>query len=453
MDTTHTLKLTNSLGRRKQVFEPLDPARIGVYVCGPTVYNYAHIGNARPAVVFDVLRRILTLLYGRVEYVSNITDIDDKIMAAAQETGQPIDAITRKYTDIYNADMAALGVLAPDRQPRATDTIPEMIALIESLVARGHAYEATGHVLFHVPSFPDYGRLSGRNRDEQIAGARVDVAPYKKDPADFVLWKPSSDDQPGWESPWGRGRPGWHIECSAMAEKFLGRDFDIHGGGLDLTFPHHENEIAQSVCAHDDTGFARVWLHNGFLAVEGEKMSKSIGNVLLVHDLIAHAPGEAIRFALLATHYRQPFDWTQAGLEEAVRTLSRFYAVIEAAGQAAEGGKPDAAFIDALCDDLNTPLAIARLHALAKAGDGAALRASAQIMGLLAETPAEWRAALERTGRVRRVDAQAVEKLVAERNAARAAKNWAESDRLRDVLAAMGVTLKDGPGGTEWYAE
>lgn len=435
------LKLTNSLGRHKQVFEPLNPNNVGVYVCGPTVYNYAHIGNARPAVVFDVLRRLLSHLYPKVTYVSNITDIDDKIMNAAKETGVPIDVITKKYTDIYNADMAALGVLPPDHQPRATETIPEMIAMIENLIKRGHAYEAEGHVIFNVPSFKEYGALSGRNRDEQIAGARVDVAPYKKDPADFVLWKPSSNEQPGWDSPWGFGRPGWHIECSAMAEKFLGANFDIHGGGVDLTFPHHENEIAQSVCSHENTGFARVWMHNGFLMVEGEKMSKSIGNVLLVHDLLKDAPGEAMRFALLSSHYRQPFDWTQRGLDDAVKTLSHFYDVIAAAG---DEGAVDPEFLEALCDDLNTSKAITLIHGMAKSGRGADLKASAKLMGLLQDADAFFGAVGAD------VDVELIESLLAERIVARDAKNWAESDRIRDELIKMGVTIKDTPHGTEW---
>lgn len=439
------LKLTNSLGRHKQPFVPLNPNNIGVYVCGPTVYNYAHIGNARPAVVFDVLRRVLSHLYPKVTYVSNITDIDDKIMTAAKETGEPIDAITRKFEKIYNEDMAALGVLPPDHQPRATETIPEMITLIEALIERGHAYVAEGHVIFNVPSFKDYGKLSGRNRDEQIAGARVDVAPYKKDPADFVLWKPSSADQPGWDSPWGRGRPGWHIECSAMSEKFLGPDFDIHGGGLDLTFPHHENEIAQSVCAHDHAGFARVWVHNGFLTVEGEKMSKSIGNVLLVHDLLNEFPGEAMRFALISSHYRQPFDWSKAGAQEAVKTLSKFYDALEGAP---DGGKIDDAFLDALCDDLNTHKAITELHNMLKDGRLADLKASAKLLGLLQQDPAAWRRQAKAD-----VDAAAVEALIAQRNEARAAKNWAESDRIRDQLLSMGVEIKDSASGTTWSAK
>ncbi|HRC26476.1 MAG TPA: cysteine--tRNA ligase, partial [Alphaproteobacteria bacterium] len=305
-----TLKLFNTLGREKRDFTPLDPGRVRLYACGPTVYSYAHIGNARMAVTFDLLRRTLGFLYPEVVYVSNITDVDDKIMDAARKTGEPIDAITRKYEAIYNEDMASLGCAVPQIQPRATDHIPEMIALISRLIAGGHAYENQNHVLFNVPSFSKYGALSGRNRDDQIAGARVEVAPYKKDPADFVLWKPSAPDQPGWDSPWGRGRPGWHIECSAMAQKHLGLPFDIHGGGIDLIFPHHENEIAQSCCAagHTDdlTAFARVWVHNGFVMVEGEKMSKSLGNVLLVHDLLKDAPGEALRYTLLSAQYRQP---------------------------------------------------------------------------------------------------------------------------------------------------
>jgi cysteinyl-tRNA synthetase len=320
-----------------------------------------------------------------------------------------------------------------------------MIEIIQSLIKRGHAYEAEGHVLFHVPSFASYGKLSGRNRDEQIMGARVEVAPYKKDPADFVLWKPSTDAQVGWASPWGYGRPGWHIECSAMSKKHLGTDFDIHGGGLDLTFPHHENEIAQSVCAHDHSGYARIWMHNGFVMVEGEKMSKSIGNVLLVHDMLKHTSGEAIRLALISTHYRQPFDWTQRGLDDATKTLSKFYDVVAASGNAQ--GTPDPAFIEALCDDLNTPKAITELHNMAKSGRGADLKASAVLIGILQQDPASWHAALKSKTDV---DVGAVEKLIAERNAARASKNWAESDRARDALTAMGVTIKDTPNGTQW---
>ncbi len=444
--TEHTLKLTNSLGRHKQAFAPLNPENIGVYVCGPTVYNYAHIGNARPAVVFDVLRRLLTQLYPKVTYVSNITDVDDKIMDAAKTSGVPIEAITQKFTDIYNNDMAALGVLRPDHQPRATDTIPEMIAMIETLVTRNHAYEVDGTVLFHVPSFAAYGQLSGRNRDEQIAGARVEVASYKKDPADFVLWKPSASDQVGWDSPWGRGRPGWHIECSAMSEKLLGADFDIHGGGLDLTFPHHENEIAQSVCAHDHSGFARVWVHNGFVMVEGEKMSKSIGNVLLVNDLLKKAPGEAIRFALLRTHYRQPFDWTDFGLQESKNILRQMYGAL---GDNDDTSPPPPEFMEAMCDDLNTSLALTILRNKLAQGDVKGVKAAGKMLGILQSSHAAYAEALKASAGI---DGAAVETLIAERNAARAAKNWAESDRLRDALLTMGVTIKDTPQGTTWSA-
>jgi len=444
--TDHTIKLTNSLGRHKQVFVPLNPENIGVYVCGPTVYNYAHIGNARPAVVFDVLRRLLAHIYPKVTYVSNITDVDDKIMDAAKASGVPIETITQKFTDIYNNDMAALGVLRPDHQPRATDTIQEMITMIEKLVARDHAYEVDGTVLFHVPSFTAYGQLSGRNRDEQIAGARVEVASYKKDPADFVLWKPSTLDQVGWDSPWGRGRPGWHIECSAMSEKLLGADFDIHGGGLDLTFPHHENEIAQSICAHDHSGFARVWVHNGFVMVEGEKMSKSIGNVLLVNDLLKKAPGEAIRFALLRTHYRQPFDWTDAGLQESKNIVRSMYAAL---GDNDDTNPPPPEFMEAMCDDLNTSLALTILRNKLAQGDVKGVKAAGAMLGILQSNHAAYAEALQASAGI---DAAAVEALIAERNAARAAKNWAESDRLRDALLAMGVTIKDTPQGTTWSA-
>ncbi|MGB5950784.1 MAG: cysteine--tRNA ligase, partial [Parvibaculum sp.] len=345
MTTSLRLMLHNSLTRRKEVFEPADPARVTMYVCGPTVYNYAHIGNARPAVVFDVLARLLRRLYPNVVYARNITDIEDKIIAAAKEQGVEIAAITEKFAQIYREDMGTLGVLPPDIEPKATETIAGMIAMMERLIASGHAYEADGHVLFNVPSYADYGRLSGRNRDDMIAGARVEVAPYKKDPADFVLWKPSTPDQPGWDSPWGRGRPGWHIECSAMIEKHLGRTIDIHGGGIDLQFPHHENEIAQSNCAHDHAPLARFWLHNGFVNIEKEKMSKSLGNVLLVHDLIAQAPGEAIRLALLNGHYRQPLDWTADGLAQARRMLDRLYGALRALSDVeaeAGGAVPDA---------------------------------------------------------------------------------------------------------------
>ncbi len=453
------LKLYNSLTRNKEEFVPIDSGHVRIYACGPTVYSYAHIGNARMAVVFDLLARLLRHQFPQVTYVSNITDVDDRIITASQETGEPIDQITRRYEAIYNADMAALGVSAPDIQPRATEHIAEMIALNEQLIARGHAYAADGHVLFDVPSFPKYGGLSGRSRDDQIAGARVEVAPYKKDAADFVLWKPSNAEQPGWDSPWGRGRPGWHIECSAMAEKHLGLPFDIHGGGADLKFPHHENEIAQSCCAHGNednlAAFAKYWIHNGFLTVEGEKMSKSLGNFLLTHDLIEQGiPGEVIRFALLAGHYRQPLDWTEDGLTQATRTLDRFYKIMhDLADIPLVAVELPQGIMDALNDDLNTPKAYAELNALAKeAADKKTSEAKtkfvagAALMGFLLENPADW------LGLNQGDDPEAgrIDALVAERSAAKKAKDFARSDAIRDELAAQGVVVEDTPNGPVW---
>ena len=327
-----TLCLTNTLERTKEPFAPANPDHVTMYVCGPTVYNFAHIGNARPAVVFDVLYRLLKRRFERVVYARNFTDVDDKINAAAKEAGQPISFVTERYIEAYHADMASLGVLTPDLEPRVTEHVAEIIGMVERLIARGHAYAVEGHVLFHVPTFAAYGALSGRNRDEMIAGSRVEVAPYKRDAADFVLWKPSTPDLPGWESPWGRGRPGWHIECSAMIERHFGVSIDIHGGGQDLIFPHHENEIAQGTCAHDGKIYCRYWVHNGFVTVGGRKMSKSLGNVLLVRDLLGEAPGEAIRFALLGAHYRQPLDWSTDGLAQARRGLDRLYGVLRDLG-------------------------------------------------------------------------------------------------------------------------
>src|ERR1700720_3169793 len=360
------LVLYNSLTHSKEPFAPLDPERVGMYVCGPTVYDEAHIGNARAVVAFDLLYRVLRHEYGadHVTYVRNITDVEDKIMAAARASGQTIDQVTARTTAQFHADMAALGNLPPDIEPRATEYIKQMIALIERLIASGHAYAAEGHALFRVASYAKYGALSRRSRADMIAGARVEVAPYKEDPGDFVLWKPSTPDQPGWDSPWGRGRPGWHIECSAMSENTLGETFDIHGGGLDLIFPHHENEIAQSVCAHDGRPFANYWLHNGMLTVAGAKMAKSDGNFITVRQALAQAPGEVIRLALLGTHYRAPLDWTEERLHEARQTLDRFYrALTLPASHAVEG--PDDATLAALDDDLNAPLALAHLHELA----------------------------------------------------------------------------------------
>lgn len=459
MTTKYVFKLYNSLAREKQDFVPLEADHVRIYACGPTVYSYAHIGNARMAVVFDVLQRLLRLLYPKVTYASNITDIEDKIIAASQETGEAIEFITRKYERIYNEDMAALGVRLPDIQPRATETIPEMISLIEQMIARGHAYANEGHVLFNVPSFPEYGGLSGRSRDDQIAGARVEVAPYKRDPADFVLWKPSSPDQPGWNSPWGFGRPGWHIECSAMSEKHLGLPIDIHGGGADLKFPHHENEIAQSCCAHgshDLTSFSKYWMHNGFLTVEGEKMSKSLGNFTLAHDLIEQGiPGEVIRYVLLSAHYRQPLDWSDDGVALGQKMLDKFYRILDELSDVADiPADVPAAVMEALCDDLNTPKAYAELNALAKAAHDqrtpeskAAFVAAAHLLGFLTQEPAAWFGAAQGASDV---DAAWIEGLLIERTEARKAKNFARSDEIRDTLAAKGIVIEDTPQGPKW---
>jgi cysteinyl-tRNA synthetase len=460
-----SLQVYNSLKRSKETFVPIDEKNVQVYVCGPTVYNYAHIGNARPAVVFDVLVRLLRQLFPKVNHVSNITDIEDKIIDAARKEGVPIQQITQKYADIYNQDMAVLGVNKPDAQPLATEHINGMVEMISELVGKDFAYAKDGHVLFHVPSYEDYGRLSGCNRDDQIAGARVEVAPYKRDASDFVLWKPSKGDQPGWNSPWGYGRPGWHIECSAMSKALCGDVFDLHGGGVDLTFPHHENEIAQSCCANETDNMARYWMHNGFVTVEGEKMSKSIGNVLLVHDLIETASGEALRMNLLSAHYRQPLDWTQNGLDSFTKTLQRFYTMLsDIDGYAALSVDPnliDEEFMRVICDDLNTPRAISVLHGLFKelqdAGDADRLKmaqrikSSASVLGLLQNDPAAWlHAEQERSKSSQNIDEAEIDALIVARNAARAAKDFAKSDEIRDLLLSKGVTLKDGPDGTTW---
>ena len=440
------LRLHNSLTRRRETFVPIDPSHVRMYVCGPTVYDLAHLGNARPVVVFDVLARLLRRLYPRVTYVRNITDVDDKINARSAESGEPIAAITARTAADFHADIAALNALPPDVEPRATAHIAEMIAIIERLIAGGHAYAAEGHVLFSVASDPEYGMLSGRSPDELIAGARVDVAPYKRDAGDFVLWKPSTPDLPGWNSPWGRGRPGWHIECSAMSWKYLGETFDIHGGGQDLIFPHHENEMAQSCCAFPGSRFARTWMHNGMLLVGGEKMSKSLGNFLTIRDALARAPGEAVRLLLLRAHYRAALDFTDAGLVEARKDLDRWYRALERTP--AGPGEPPAPVLAALCDDLNTPLAIAEMHRLADAALGgdatasAGLRAAGDLMGVLEQEPADW----FRGGG----DAAEIEAAIAERLTARGAKNFARADAIRRELADRGILLEDGPGGTTW---
>jgi cysteinyl-tRNA synthetase len=451
------LYLQNTLSGEKQAFTPIDPAHVRVYACGPTVYSYAHIGNGRMAVAFDLLVRVLRTLYPKVTYVSNITDVDDKIITASQETGDPIDVITRKYEAIYNEDMAALGVAQPDVQPRATDHIGDMITLIEQLIDRGHAYAKDGHVLFHVPSFPAYGGLSGRNRDEQIAGARVEIAPYKKDAADFVLWKPSKDNEPGWDSPWGRGRPGWHIECSAMSEKHLGLPFDIHGGGADLKFPHHENEVAQSCCGHgqenDLTAFAKYWVHNGFVTVSGEKMSKSIGNIRLVHDLLDHYKGEVLRVTLLSAHYRQPLDFTEKTIEQSKAILDRLYGYLRdhADIEATPQDIPEEVMA-ALCDDLNTPKAFAAINGLFKSGADAAvikgqLLAIGGLLNILQEDPAAWFGYGDAGDDV---DASMIDQLLIERKEARAAKDFARADEIRDQLAAMNIVIEDTADGAKW---
>ena len=457
---TLSLVIHNTLTREKEVFAPVDPTHVRMYVCGPTVYDLAHIGNARPAVVFDVMYRVLKRLYPKVTYVRNITDIDDKINARAAARGIDIRELTSGTMAIYQGDMADIGCLPPDVEPRATDHIAQMITIAERLIEKGHAYAAEGHVLFSVPSMDGYGALSRRNRDELIAGARVDPAPFKRDLADFVLWKPSDAGTPGWESPWGRGRPGWHIECSAMSWEYLGEEFDIHAGGLDLIFPHHENEIAQSRCAFGTPHMARYWAHNGYVTVEGEKMSKSLGNFYTVHELLEEWPGEVLRFALLAGHYRAPLDYSKQGLAEAKAGLDRLYQALRGAGDVAvEPAEPTDGVMTALLDDLNTPLAISRLHELAgtlnraeteadKAAAKAALLGSGAVMGLFGSDPEVWFQgdAASSDGPT----AEEIEAAIAARAAARKARDFAEADRIRDSLAAEGIALEDGAGGTTW---
>ncbi len=454
--------LHNTLTRQKEPFHPIDPKRVRLYVCGPTVYSYAHIGNARPVIVFDILFRLLRHTYGEahVVYARNITDIDDKIIDRAKTEGIAIGALTERTAKAYQDDMIGLGCLPPSLEPRATEAIAAMQAMIGQLIARGHAYTAQGHVLFSVPSMPDYGRLSGRSLDDMIAGARVEVAPYKQHPADFVLWKPSADDQPGWDSPWGRGRPGWHIECSAMSETHLGTPFDIHGGGLDLIFPHHENELAQSLCAHGDRSFVKIWMHNGFLDIEGEKMSKSLGNFQVVHDLLAEYPGEVLRYAMLTGHYREPLDWTTARIREAKGAMDRFYGALRAVKDVAARHPAVPAVLCALEDDLNTPQAQAVLHELTTALNKAEtlddiakakgdLLAAGQLMGLLAHDPDawfRWRPASASAG----PSDDEIAALVQARRDARANRDFAEADRLRQVLTAAGIILEDKPDATLW---
>jgi cysteinyl-tRNA synthetase len=461
-----TLSLYNTLHRKREVFEPLNPDRVTMYVCGPTVYSYAHIGNARPAVVFDVLARLLQRSWSLV-YARNITDIDDKINAAAREEGVDISVIASRYADAYNDDMQALGVLPPDLEPRVTDHLPQIVAMIEALIAAGHAYEAEQHVLFAVDSFDDYGKLSHRASEEMLAGARVEVAPFKRNAADFVLWKPSPPDVPGWDSAWGRGRPGWHIECSAMVETHLGRTVDIHGGGQDLVFPHHENEVAQSTCAHEGELYCRYWVHNGFVNVDSEKMSKSLGNVLLLRDIVARHSGEVVRLALINTHYRQPLDWTDRLLEESQQKLDRLYGTLRDAGirgalgdASPEEEVPDGV-LRALEDDLNTPLAMTELMALSKAANrcndanerariARSLRAGAWLLGILTADPIEWFSATRGDEDTGEPDAAEVEALLERRVALRGAREFAAADKIRDDLAARGIVIEDGPDGSRW---
>ncbi len=456
-----TFTVFNTLTRQKEEFVPLDENNVRMYVCGPTVYDRAHIGNARPIIVFDTLYRLLKHLYPKVTYVRNITDVDDKIIKRSQESGEPIGVITEKTSRFFHEDIAELNALPPDVEPRATQHIPEMIALVQKLVDNGYAYEAQGHVLFSVSKMKNYGCLSHRSMDEMIAGARVEVAPYKKEPADFILWKPSDDTQPGWDSPWGRGRPGWHLECSAMSSKYLGETFDIHGGGQDLIFPHHENEIAQSCCAFGHDFYAKYWMHNGHLMVNGEKMSKSLGNFFTIREILDQVPGEAFRLYTLGTHYHQPLNWMPDGLKQAKQVMDRFYAALRSTPAVdLADARPDDELVEALKDDLNTPKAIAVLHsllsALNKADDAAGqaeikkrLIASAHMLGLLYKDPEKW----FRAGTA--ADAQGlgeaeIEALIQKRADARKAKDFATADAVRRELADKGVVIEDTPNGTQW---
>ena len=457
--SSSTLHLYNTLSRRVEPFAPLDPASPTMYVCGPTVYNYVHIGNARGPVVFGVLAALLRRRYGGLRYARNITDVDDKINAAAKELGTPISAITDKYAAAYREDMAMLGVdgdFAPDIEPAATAHMPQMVAMIERLVAEGHAYAAEGHVLFAVASFDGYGKLSRRDTDDMLAGARVEVAPYKRDPGDFVLWKPSTDDLPGWESPWGRGRPGWHIECSAMAEAHLGATIDIHAGGVDLQFPHHENEVAQSECAHGGAPFARWWLHNGMLNFGGAKMAKSVGNIQRVHDLVRAHPPEALRYALLSAHYRQPLEWSDGLIEQSVRTLDRLYGTLRDLGDVDAEAVIPASIEATLDDDLNTPAALAEIARIAgearkaeSTADRSRLKAdllgAGRVLGLLQQDPAAWFA----RGASNDDDAR-IQALVDERVSAKQSRDFARADAIRQQLADEGILLEDTPQGVRW---
>ena len=459
------LKLHNTLTRQKEDFLPVDKNHIKMYTCGPTVYNYAHIGNARPAVISDLLVRLLRYLYPKVTYVSNITDIDDKIIQASKETKKPIAEITEKFEKIYNEDMSSLGVLPPDIQPRATDHIDDMIKLVEDMIDNGCAYESEHHVLFDVNSYNAYGKLSGRDIEDQLAGSRVEVASYKKDPGDFVLWKPSIDDDPGWDSPWGFGRPGWHLECSAMSEKNLGLPFDIHGGGMDLIFPHHENEVAQSCGAHGEQNdpkiFVRYWIHNAMLNIGGKKMSKSLGNIFYIRDYTDKYPGEVLRFALMSGHYRQSLNWTDKSIEQAYSTLNRIYRILKKVEDVKIDKNnvnllPDSV-LNCLCDDLNTPEALAKLNEIVnklskakKDGEKKQLKeqviATASILGILNESPDSWLG----IGKSSDSNEDEINQLIEDRNEARKLKDFNKADEIRDKLTNMGIDIEDTPDGTIW---
>ncbi|WP_317928776.1 cysteine--tRNA ligase [Halioxenophilus sp. WMMB6] len=458
LETTAPLHLYNTRSRSKELFEPLAPDSVKMYVCGPTVYNLVHIGNARPVVVFDTLFRLLQSRYQEVVYARNITDIDDKIMKAAKENGEPIKALTDRYTQAYQEDMAALNNLEPTIVPFATEHVGQMIAMVQKLVEAGHAYEAEGHVLFAVQSMADYGKLSNRNLADMLEGARVEVAPYKRYAGDFVLWKPSSDDEPGWPSPWGFGRPGWHLECSAMVETHLGTTIDIHGGGRDLIFPHHENEVAQSTCAHGGEDYVRFWMHNGYVNIDGEKMSKSLGNFRTVRDLLQQYKGEVIRFALLSAHYRSELDFSKELLEQSKSALDSLYGALRDSTAAAADDfdiTTSAGYL-ALCDDLNTPLAVSELHRLAKAlnkreGNEPAIKgemlALGKLLGLLQQRPDEW---FQSGVGASSLGEAEIEALIEERKQAKANKDFARSDEIRDELKAAGVILEDSKQGTTW---
>ncbi len=452
-----SLVLYNSLTRQKEPFQAFNPEQVGMYVCGPTVYDRAHLGNARPVVVFDVLYRLLRQLYPKVTYVRNITDVDDKINAASLARNIPIHQLTAETTAAYHHDMASLGALPPDHEPRATAHIPQMIAMILTLIEKGYAYAVEGHVLFQVEKYQDYSDLSRRNQDELLAGARVEIAPYKKNPEDFVLWKPSTEEQPGWESPWGRGRPGWHIECSAMSAEYLGETFDIHGGGIDLIFPHHENEKAQSCCAHGTKMMARYWLHNGHLTVSGSKMSKSLGNFFTVHDLLQKHKGETIRLALLMTHYRQPLDWRPEVLSQAKQTLDRWYGILNDLDGSSSEISEGYAVWEALKDDLNTPQAIVELHALANQAYKAEsisekmkfaqqLKRSAGVLGVLQENPQEW----SQQSPTVSLTEQEIDSFIQQRQQAREDRDFARADEIRQELLEKGIQLEDKAGQTFW---